>query len=72
MLPKYLCKLGSHLEVHIMTVTTNNQFHAQNPSVDFFFSAPERKAHVHYCDHALSVVRPSCVGVNFSNFRFLL
>ena len=23
------------------------------------FSAPEPKAHVHYCDHALSVVRPS-------------
>ena len=24
-----------------------------------FFSAPERKAQVHYCDHVLSVVRPS-------------
>ena len=24
-----------------------------------FFSAPEPKAQVHYCDHALSVVRPS-------------
>ena len=23
------------------------------------FSAPEPKAQVHYCDHALSVVRPS-------------
>ena len=26
-----------------------------------FFSAPEPKAQVHYCDHALSVVRPSVV-----------
>ena len=25
----------------------------------FIFSAPEPKAQVHYCDHALSVVRPS-------------
>ena len=33
------------------------------------FSAPEPKAQVHYCDHALSVVRPS---VNFSHFRLLL
>ena len=35
-----------------------------------FFSAPEPKAHVHYCDHALSVVRQSVV--NFSHFRLLL
>ena len=28
-------------------------------SVVFVFSAPEPKAQVHYCDHALSVVRPS-------------
>ena len=35
------------------------------------FSAPEPKAQVHYCDHALSVVRPSVV-VNFSHFRLLL
>ena len=34
------------------------------------FSAPEPKAQVHYCDHALSVVRPSVV--NFSHFRLLL
>ena len=33
------------------------------------FSAPEPKAQVHYCDHALSVVRPS---LNFSHFQFLL
>ena len=26
-----------------------------------FFSAPEPKAQVHYCDHASSVVRPSVV-----------
>ena len=43
------------------------------------FSAPEPKAQVHYCDHALSVVRPSVVRpsvrpsvVNFSHFRLLL
>ena len=39
------------------------------------FSAPEPKAQVHYCDHALSVVRPSSVRlsvVNFSHFRLLL
>ena len=36
----------------------------------FFFSAPEPKAQVHYCDHALSVVRPSIV-VNFSYFWLL-
>ena len=49
-----------------------------------FFSAPEPKAQVHYCDHALSVVRrpsvclsvclsvrPSSV-VNFPHFRLLL
>ena len=35
------------------------------------FSAPETKAHVHYCDHALSFVRPSVV-VNFSHCRLLL
>ena len=35
------------------------------------FSAPEPKAQVHYCDHALSVVRPSVV-VNFSHSRLLL
>ena len=34
------------------------------------FSAPEPKAQVHYCDHALSVVRPSVV--NFSHYRLLL
>ena len=38
----------------------------------FLFSAPEPKAQVHYCDHALSVVRPSSVVVNFSHFRLLL
>ena len=48
-----------------------------------FFSAPEPKAQVHYCDHVLSVVRPSSVRrpsvvrpssvvVNFSHFRLLL
>ena len=35
-----------------------------------FFSAPEPKARVHYCDNVLSVVRPSVV--NFSHFRLLL
>ena len=47
-----------------------------------FFSAPEPKAQVHYCEHVLSVVRrpasvrPSVVRrpsvVNFSHFRLLL
>ena len=32
-----------------------------------FFSAPEPKAQVHYCDHALSVVRPS---LTFHIFNF--
>ena len=36
-----------------------------------FFSAPEPKAQVHYCNQALSVVRLSVV-VNFSHFRLLL
>ena len=38
------------------------------------FSAPEPKAQVHYCDHALSVVRPSIRPsiVNFSHFWLLL
>ena len=36
------------------------------------FSAPEPKAQVHYCDHALSVVRRPSVVVNFSHFRLLL
>ena len=38
------------------------------------FSAPEPKAQVHYCDHVLSVVRPSvCLSVvNFSHFLLLL
>ena len=45
-----------------------------------FISAPEPKAQVHYCDHALSVVRRPSVRrpsvrpsvVNFSHFRLLL
>ena len=44
--------------------------------ISLFFSAPEPKAQVHYCDHTLSVVRPSVVRrpsvVNFSHFRLLL
>ena len=42
---------------------------------NFFISAPEPKAQVHYCDHGLSVVfSPSvCLSVvNFSRFRLLL
>ena len=36
------------------------------------FSAPEPKAQVHYCDHALSVVRPSVVrpSLTFHIFNF--
>ena len=40
------------------------------PCLSFFISAPEPKAQVHYCDHALSVVRLSVV--NFSHFGLLL
>ena len=36
----------------------------------WFFSAPEPKAQVRYCDHVMSVVRPSVV--NFSHFQLLL
>ena len=32
------------------------------------FSAPEPKAQVHYCDHALSVVRPSSLTFNIFDF----
>ena len=32
------------------------------------FSAPETKAHVHYCDHALSVVRPSSLTFHIIDF----
>ena len=36
-----------------------------------FISAPEPKAQVHYCDHALSVVRPSvCPSLTFHIFNF--
>ena len=50
-----------------------------NPCIILVFSAPEPSAQVHYCDHALSVVRPSVRRpsvrppvVNFSHFRLLL
>ena len=36
----------------------------------FLFSAPEPKAQVHYCDHTLSVVRPSVVRPSLT-FTFL-
>ena len=48
---------------------------SQKSSLFFFISAPEPKAQVHYCDHALSVVRRPSVRpsvVNFSHFRLLL
>ena len=36
------------------------------------FSAPEPKAQVHYCDHTLSIVRPSVVrpSLTFHIFNF--
>ena len=34
------------------------------------FSAPEPKAQVHYCDHALSVVLPSSVVRRLSSLTF--
>ena len=37
----------------------------------YIFSAPEPKAQVHYCDHALSVVRPSvCLSVRRPSLTF--
>ena len=57
-------KLESSIHVHVCKIVA-------------IFSAPEPKAQVHYCDHALSVVCPSSVRrpsvvVNFSHFRLLL
>ena len=36
------------------------------------FSAPEPKAQVHYCDHALSVVRPSSVCLSVRRWLFTI
>ena len=53
----------------IVALHSSNQFNTWDCSI---ISAPEPKAQVHYCDHALSVVRTSSVVVNFSHFRLLL
>ena len=37
-------------------------------NVHYVFSAPEPKAHVHYCDHVLSVVRPSSLTFHIFDF----
>ena len=39
------------------------------PTSGYLFSAPEPKAQVHYCDHALSVVRPSSVRPSSLTFH---
>ena len=54
----YSCKLFSIEMKYIVSI--------------LIFSAPEPKAQVHYCDHALSVVRPSVVrpSLTFRIFDF--
>ena len=58
--------LGSGSSDHIY------HFNALPVHTESFFSAPEPKAHVHFCDHALSVVRPSVVrpSLTFHIFDF--
>ena len=53
-----------------MALTVKNYLNNLFLHSNVVFSAPEPKAHVHYCDHELSVVSPSVV--NFSNFQLLL
>ena len=62
--------VGTELTWHMMKVRTLYDMR----KFCFIFSAPEPKAQVHYCDQALSVVRPSVRPsvVNFSHFRLLL
>ena len=57
-------------KVQVGVLTKGETITRVNSKRFFFFSAPEPKAQVHYCDHALSSVRPSVV--NFSHFRLLL
>ena len=55
---------------HMLWVILEYAKNANRPYRLAVFSAPEPKAQLHYCDHMLSIVRPS--GVNFSHFRLLL
>ena len=69
---KLICPPICHKNIdHIFWSIMEQLYLAHNYDL---FSAPESKAQVHYCDHALSVVRLSvCPSVvNFSHFRLLL
>ena len=59
-------KVGPKVKVGLWTLNTE----------DFVFSTPEAKVPVHNCDHVLSVIRWSSIGlssvINFSHFRLLL
>ena len=67
----YSIKRVAHVEVRLgYCLTLYQRWSMLRGLTLLIFSAPEPKAHVHYCDHALSVVRPSVV--NFSHFRLLL
>ena len=52
--------------------TKNVSYYLKCACREQLFSAPEPKAQVHYCDHALSVVRPSVVrpSLTFHIFDF--
>ena len=73
-------KQGQHLStrqtsVHSSVVAPSlrkRKVPGSNPTMGKIFSAPEPKAQVHYCDHALSVVhRPSVrPSLNFNIFDF--
>ena len=59
----FFCNVGVPFEVHdalscFVIQGSSLSYHCQITNFTIF-SAPEPKAPVHYCDHALSVVRPS-------------
>ena len=70
--PVYLAQVGIHND----RLVPNTGVKTANFHNEFVFSAPEPQAQVHYCDRALSVVRPWSVHrpsvVNFLHFRLLL
>ena len=49
-------------------ITNDNTFRSAPVLYATIFSAPETKAQVHYCDHALSVVRPSSLTFHTLDF----
>ena len=64
--PKVVSKHMSTGSILIRGVTSVTC--AANLSSKTVFSAPEPKAQVHYCDHALSVVRPSSLTFHIFDF----